>query len=470
MLATTGIGLNDFRFWLISVSIFVLLSIGGVLAVLYLLTPLKNISAALTHISGEPTNIKPPNPNSGSFEKIGLKPLLQLIYSSPTEKEVSSEEESRQSLPAIERGLNQTSVGIIILDRLGNILFANNSAPIAIDSDEKKSLELLFDNNDGLDKWLDEVSDQVRAERAWLRVPSHIVGEENRRIFDVIATFEKGSEAEIVLVLVDRTKDYQPEDESLDFIAFAAHELRGPITVIRGYLDVLGMELGHTLAADQQELMKRLTVSANRLSSYINNILNTSKYDRRHLKLHLSEDKISDIYTTINDDMALRAQSQNRILSVNIPEDLPTIAADRSSISEVIGNLIDNALKYSHEGGIVNVSAKTDGDFVRVSVQDYGIGIPASVVGNLFHKFYRSHRSRETVAGTGIGLYICKALVESHGGEIGVTSTEGQGSVFSFTVPIYSTVADKLISDDSSNEGLISDGSGWIKNHSMYKG
>lgn len=166
--------------------------------------------------------------------------------------------------------------------------------------------------------------------------------------------------------------------------------------------------------------------------------------------------------------MELRAQSQRRLLSVTIPADLPPIAADRSSLSEVLSNLIDNALKYSNDGGAVAVSAVADGNFVKVSVSDNGIGIPTSVIGNLFHKFYRSHRSRETVAGTGIGLYLCKAIIESHGGQIGVSSAEGQGSTFSFTVPTYASVKDKLQANDYTNAGLISTNDGWIKNHSKY--
>ena len=170
--------------------------------------------------------------------------------------------------------------------------------------------------------------------------------------------------------------------------------------------------------------------------------------------------------------MQLRASSQGRLLGVAIPAGLPTIAADRSSLSEVMGNLIDNALKYSNEGGAVNVSAAQDGDFIKVTVEDRGIGMPASVIGNLFHKFYRSHRSRETVAGTGIGLYISKAIIESHGGQIGVTSAEGQGSLFWFTVPTYASVKDKLLSGGNMNNqaGIITSGGSWIKNHSMYSG
>ena len=153
-----------------------------------------------------------------------------------------------------------------------------------------------------------------------------------------------------------------------------------------------------------------------------------------------------------------------------IPDNLPTVAADRNSLTEVIANLVDNAIKYSNEGGTVEIIAQQDGNSVTFSVTDHGIGIPSSVVGHLFSKFYRSHRSKQNVSGTGLGLYISKAIIESHGGTIGVSSSEGHGSTFRFSLPIYSTVADKLKGSDNRNEGIMETSNGWIKNHSMYRG
>ena len=289
------------------------------------------------------------------------------------------------------------------------------------------------------------------------------------RFYDIIASYERGSNAETVVVLIDQTDRYQPEEDDLNFIAFAAHELRGPITVIRGYLDIFEQEVGKRLTGDEPELLSRLSVSASRLSSYINNILNVAKFDRHHLQTHLYEDTVAAIYATIADDMMLRASTQHRLINVSIPKDLPTVAADRGSIGEALGNLIDNAIKYSFEGGLIQVSAQTKGDFVEISVKDNGIGMPSNVVSNLFRKFYRSHRSREAVAGTGIGLYITKAFIESHGGSISVTSKENEGSTFSFTLPIYSTVSDRLLEDGQLNQGLVKKGDNWIKNHAMYR-
>jgi len=439
-----------------------------------LLTPLKDLTSALTHVSGEPTVVTPPNPNARHFERDGFKPVLQLVYELALDgkSEKTADDQPEQPLADLSDALENTAAGFIVLDTDGKIVYANSHAPVRTTPEGETEIDLLTDDDFDLKAWLKECEEKsVHTERSWQRVANKVPGEEDRKIYDIVASYHKGSKAQVVLTLFERTDLYQPEDDDLDFIAFAAHELRGPITVIRGYLDVLGDELGDQLDPNQVELMKRLVVSANRLSSYVNNILNASRYDRRHLKIHLREDTITNIYDSISDDMQLRATSQNRMLSVHLPDDLPSVAADNASISEVMSNLIDNAIKYSNEGGMVTVTAAVEGDFVKVSVEDHGIGMPGSVVSNLFHKFYRSHRSRETVAGTGIGLYICKAIVESHGGKVSVRSVEGQGSTFEFTLPIYSTVAEKLKANDNSNEGFIDHTEGgWIKNHAMYRG
>lgn len=461
-------------FWVVAGAVLATMIGVNILLMSILVTPLRDLTSALTHVSGEPNNLVPPQPNARHYEREGFKPLLQLIYqlAAKEEKEAAPKERISTAPTDFAAALENTSAGMIILNTKQEVIYANSKAPVHAEPGGHIGIDLMFDESPSLNEWLAECEEHaVNATHTWHRVANKIPGEEDRKIFDITASYKKGSNAEVVIVLFERTKEYLPEDEDLEFIAFAAHELRGPITVIRGYLDVLRDELDTELDTDQKELLKRLVVSANRLSSYVNNILNASRYDRRHLKIYLREDSITDIYDTISDDMGLRAGSQNRLLSVHFPDDLPTVAADRASVSEVLSNLIDNAVKYSNEGGVVNVTAKQNGDFVEVSIEDHGIGMPSHVISNLFHKFYRSHRSRETVAGTGIGLYICKAIIESHGGKIEVRSTEGRGSTFTFSLPIYSTVAEKLRAGEGSNESLIERGeSGWIKNHSMYRG
>ncbi|MGV9001984.1 MAG: sensor histidine kinase [Candidatus Saccharimonadaceae bacterium] len=451
----------------------------------FIARPVKHLLAALVHVAGEPTDVTPPNPNDERFEKNGFKPVLQTIYQLASNikdpiaeggaKEATVGQTMSVSTPNIQAvldtALDQAICGFVILNQERKVTYANKATPLRVDTNGVQSLDLVFGENDTIEKWWDECEQSaVHAEKTWPRIPNKLPNEEDRRFFDVVASYNKGTETEMVITLIDRTHLYEIGEEELDFIAFAAHELRGPITVIRGYIDVLSDELSTVLQEDQKELFRRLEVSSNRLSGYINNILNTSRYDRRHLRMHLNEANIGEVYDTIRDDMSLRASSQNRLLTVSIPEGLPTIAADTASLGEVFANIIDNAIKYSNEGGVIDVIAASKGDMIEWSVQDHGIGMPSSVVSNLFQKFYRSHRSRETVAGTGIGLYISKAIVESHGGTISVRSEDGHGSTFIVTLPTYKIVADKLKQDNNGNETLISSDGSWIKNHNMYRG
>lgn len=475
LLITTRTATPDMLiFWVISVGVTLLSMASNLLLFMYTSSPMQDLMRAIARVSGESSTGPLPNPHDKKYIKNGLSAALQAIYNldglQQSVVSVSADDAASNIAPSVLHSLDRMRGALITLDADHHVIYASKSSPLHT-VDGTLQPQLLFNPNDSLNTWLQECEENaVKAEHTWRRVADKPADQEDQRFFDVHASYEKGAAHETVLTLVDQTSLYQGDEEDLNFIAFAAHELRGPITVIRGYLDVLEDELSDVLEADQRELFQRLTVSANRLSSYINNILNTSRYDRRHLNTVLSADSLSDIYATINDDMMLRASSQNRVLSVTIPADLPAIAADRGSLSEVIGNLIDNAIKYSNEGGMVSVTAEQKGDFVDIIVEDRGIGMPGNVVKNLFQKFYRSHRSRETVAGSGIGLYISKAIVESHGGTISVRSTEGAGSVFTVSIPTYASVADKLAANSHGNQELISQGKGWIKNHSMYRG
>lgn len=454
------------------VLIIVLIYLVGVAVSILLLQissiPLRDLLSTITYISDEPSDQAPVSAGDARYKGTGMETALKVLYDcSKSSKEAAPAD---ATVAMLSGALENTTAGFVIMSA-GKIVYANKAAPIKIDSDGQHRLNLMFQENDNIDIWLEKCrASQIKADKIWTRVPNKLPDEEDCRYYDVLASYNKGSEFELVLSLIDRTVIYAASEEALNFISFAAHELRGPITVIKGYLDVLSTELKPGLAQDQAEMFERLKVSANTLTSYINNILNTSKYDRRHLKLNLVEDNISAIYDIIRDDMSTRARTQRRLLNVTIPSDLPTIAADRGSLSEVFSNLIDNAIKYSKEGGTINVVAKASGDQVELSVEDFGVGMPSNVMSNLFTKFYRSHRSRESVAGTGIGLYISKAIVESHGGNILVKSREGMGSTFTIILPTYQMMAEKLAKNQSTNEGIIAQGSGWIKNHSLYRG
>ena len=452
----------------------------NIIALGVIIEPVRAITSALSYVAGEESSVTPPNPNAKRYEQDGTKPMLDLIYGLTYARDTgddthapSSSRNTNTAAPLLEDALASTSSSLVVFDPSGDIAYASPHAPVRTNPQGVRSLDLMFDSGDvTLEYWLkDCAKTKLGGEKLWTRVHTNPDSSSDPRIFDIVASYNRDSKAEVVLVIQDRTDQYEPDEKDLDFIAFAAHELRGPITVIRGYLDVFDDELDGKLTAEQKTLLGRLVVSANRLSTYINNILNVSRYDKKHYRVELTEQRLYEVYDSIAHDMEMRAATLGRILAVDIAHDLPTVAADANSITEVFSNLIDNAIKYSNEGGIIKVSAQTAGDTIEVSVSDNGIGMPDGVVHNLFHKFYRSHRSREQVAGSGIGLYISKAIVESHGGNISVNSSENKGSTFTFSLPFYSTVEQKLKeSDNGNNEKVIKKKSNWITNHNMYRG
>ena len=152
----------------------------------------------------------------------------------------------------------------------------------------------------------------------------------------------------------------------------------------------------------------------------------------------------------------------------HIEPNLPTVGVDRLSIYEVMNNLIDNAIKYSADSKNIKVDAHMSKEgYVETTIQDFGVGISPSIMPNLFTKFYRDHRNRSQIGGNGLGLYLCKAIINAHGGNIWVRSKIGQGSTFGFSVQPYAQLAAEIKNSD--NKEIVRGAHGWIKNHSLYR-
>ena len=361
----------------------------------------------------------------------GFSEVLKFIYSLDSSLEKNDHSKNIQ-IPNI---VTDAPIEFIVLNTKSEITHSSENAP-SISNIRQDRMNMIL-------AWIEDArKNKIRDFKVWERVSNIFEDPSDQKLYDIAVFYEKQSEDDTVLYFIDKTANYEHDESDLNFIAFAAHEIRGPITIIRGYLDILSMELEAYLSDQQKELFTRLIVSSNKLSGYINNILNVAKFDQNRLEFSPEEHEVSDIFDVINEDITIRASAQNRELEISIPHNLPTIGTDIYGASEVMINLIDNAIKYSNDGGLVKVWAEESDNFIDIYVQDFGIGIPASVLGNLFSKFYRSHRSRETVAGSGIGLYISKAIMEMTGGKIAVKSTEGKGSTFIVSFPIFSKITE----------------------------
>lgn len=342
-------------------------------------------------------------------------------------------------------------IGIIVLDNKLTVIYANSRAPI-VGVNDSQTIQLDFSSvSTSLYDWIINMqSTQLTGQNSWSHIPNvSSASTEDRRIYDVVASYNRDAKygTNIIVITIDCTDDYIKAESTMDMLTLAAHELRGPITTMRGYIDLLEDKIAkHKFYNnDDTKLIESINVSSQRLSSYINNVLNASRYE--HKDLHFSPQKITiyEILKDVREDLSLRAKTSQRNLVWEIKSNLPSIFADRNSIDEVISNLVDNAIKYSPINDDITVYARVDSDFLAISVQDHGIGIPQSSMTHIFDKFYRGYHSNKAIGGSGLGLYISRAIVKQHGGYISVESVEGSGATFTFWIPLY---RDELDSSD----------------------
>jgi signal transduction histidine kinase len=246
------------------------------------------------------------------------------------------------------------------------------------------------------------------------------------------------------------------------------HELRTPLTLLRGYIEAFDEELTGKLTPQMTDFMQKMSATAQQLTAFVNNILNVARIDDDQLELHLAEENWQQIIDSAVVNLSLRAKVRGIVLEAHVAPDLPKVGVDRLSIHEVLNNLVDNAIKYSANSKKIIIDAHMSPEgLVETTVQDHGVGIGTDIMPNLFTKFYRDHRNRAQIGGTGLGLYLCKSIVTAHGGNIWVRSKVGEGSTFGFTVKPFEQLAEEIKNSD--NKDIVRGAHGWIKNHSLYR-
>jgi two-component system phosphate regulon sensor histidine kinase PhoR len=246
-----------------------------------------------------------------------------------------------------------------------------------------------------------------------------------------------GAETGVVIVLHDITELRRLEQVRTEFVANVSHELRTPLTAIHGYVETL---LGGALEEPDHarkflEIVHRQT---ERLGRLINDLTDLSNIELGKVALRLEPTALQDVIDSVIAVIEPRARQGGVALAGKTPADLPLVKADHDRLAQILINLVDNAVKYTPRGGAVTVSVtQAARGTVEVSVEDTGVGIPASDLPRITERFYRvdKARSRE-LGGTGLGLAIVKHLVAAHGGELHIESELGQGTTVRFTLPV----------------------------------
>lgn len=241
----------------------------------------------------------------------------------------------------------------------------------------------------------------------------------------------------LLSALVDSTLRHELDQAKDSFIALASHELKTPITTIKGYAQSTLRNLDNYDRARLTRTLSIINEQSNRITRLVNEMLDVSRMETQTLTLNQEIFDIRDVITEVVSNQALVTPEFE--IDIQIPGESSRLNGDRQRIEQVLTNLVQNAVKYSGDSRRIEVVAeKQDGEIV-VSVRDYGVGIPASQQSRVFQRFFRaSNVSTSNYSGLGLGLFISHGIVTRHGGRMWLESTEGQGSTFYFTLPLIS--------------------------------
>jgi PAS domain S-box-containing protein len=381
---------------------------------------------------------------ANSFNSMAVK-LQSSFLKEEEDKNIISAERNKMAV-----ALSSIADGVIVVDLDRKIVLFNKGAEnitgYTADAVVGKSIDqvvTLYKNNV---KVLSEIYCPVRNDKFEGIVFSDddikMVGHNEKESYVTIMTGKimESTQANIgcILVLHDVSKEKQLEDMKLDFVSMAAHELRTPLTSIRGYLSVFLDESDLHLNDEQKMFLQRINIASEQLMALVENLLNITRIERGALTLSTQNVVWIDVVRKIVDELADRAKQKNITLTLVEPaEPLPNVVVDVFRISEVVTNLLANAINYTYKDGSVTVRIELKDHKVVTHIVDTGEGIPQEAIPHLFAKFFRvAGKLEQGSKGTGLGLYISKAIVEMHHGDIWVESELGKGSTFSFSIPV----------------------------------
>lgn len=415
----------------ISVAVILLLSLGLTFLVSKLISrPLVEMSAIAKSMSGGDFSKKA---TAYSRDEVGELAHSLNLMSEQIKDKIEKIESERAKLDLT---LSSMFEGVIVTDEKEKIILMNPSLRGMFFVDRtvegKKLLEVI--RNTAIQDIVDKIirgRQRLATEEISVNVPEEKILKVNGSPIVRDDKFEG-----LILVFHDITELRHLEQIRQDFVANVSHELRTPISSIKGYSETL-LEGALDDKRNAREFVSIIQQEANRLANLINDLLDLSKIESGKMKMNFIRIDFAALLERNAAVIEKQAKAKAITLKLDIAAGLSKIKADETRISQVIINLLDNAVKYTPQKGSVCVSAKVINRALQVDVTDTGIGIGERDLPRIFERFFRvdKARSRE-MGGTGLGLSIVKHIVQAHGGQVWVNSTPGLGSTFSFTLPL----------------------------------
>ena len=232
----------------------------------------------------------------------------------------------------------------------------------------------------------------------------------------------------------DVTREHKLDNMRKEFVANVSHELKTPITTIKSYTETL-MDDGLDIEIRDQ-FLNVIDKECDRMTRLVRDLLQLSNLDYEKTKWEKVEIPVNKFLKTIVSKLDFAFKDKNHVLILEIENDLPNIVIDRDGIEQVILNIISNAIKYTEEGGKIEITGKTSGNFISIMIKDNGIGIPIEDQKRIFERFYRVEKGRSRdLGGTGLGLSIAKEIIKAHNGEIILNSEFEKGTSVEVKLP-----------------------------------
>jgi signal transduction histidine kinase len=240
----------------------------------------------------------------------------------------------------------------------------------------------------------------------------------------------------VVALFQDISRLKQADEIRRDFVANVSHELRTPLSIFRGNLETL-LEINDLDQAEARHIYRVMKRHSDRLNLLVDDLLSLARLEAKEASLELSQINLVEFLNRVTRDWAKRFVQKNLQVDLKAPAPLPSIRVDEMRLEEIVHNLLDNAVKYSREGGRIVISMFARDGEIALSVADQGIGIPAADLPRIFERFYRADRARSReLGGTGLGLSIVKHIAQLHGGRVEAESSINQGTTISVILPI----------------------------------
>ena len=271
-------------------------------------------------------------------------------------------------------------------------------------------------------------------ERPSFREVEYQVGERSLMLF--LAPFRSESQGGIMVVIHDVTEQKRAEDLRREFVSNVSHELRTPLTNIRSYAETLA-DAGDSLPPEMRERFFGVILNeTDRMTHIVQDLLMLSRFDSNRITLDYTRFPLLSLLEDARDAVLMDVRNHGHTMTLDVEADLPVISADRNRLSQVVLNILSNAIKYTPDGGMIQLTAGSHGPDVWIQVSDNGIGIPEQDRERIFERFYRVDKARSRDSGgTGLGLSIAQQIIQLHGGTITLPEHEGPGLTVRVTIP-----------------------------------